>query len=475
MEDTRRIKTKILFMMPPFLTEEVYGKFAKSGSTQPFLGICYLAATLRKLGYLVDILDCVALNYSINNILDYIQDTRPQIIGLTVKTVNSHRAIDAIQKIKNRFSNIKIIVGGPHLNGYYKQMAQIKEVDFGVIGEGERTIVELCDHIIGIGKEKKDIPGIAYYQDEEVRVNQPRPLIDDLDSIPFPARDLLPSLDYYCPSVLYHKRSPVMQMFTSRGCPAQCIFCNTPFGKSMRYHSPEYVIEEMQHLIKDFGVREILINDDTFVIKKDRIYSICERIKREKLDIIWSCNVRVNLVDKEILKEMKSAGCWLIMPGVESGDQNVLDFLKKGITVEQVKRCCQWAHEVGISVKPSFIIGNPTDTEETIRATIRLAKSLKTHYPSFTMFTPFPGTPSWDIVDNYGYTDKSNLEKFALSSESPSFIPHGLSEKKLIEFQKKGFYECYFNLGMIWRHIKTIQSITDIKKFFNAFLTLLKL
>jgi len=298
-------------------------------------------------------------------------------------------------------------------------------------------------------------------------MNAPRQPIKDLDSLPFPARHLLPPLDIYKPKAIMYKKLPSTQIFTSRGCPYQCVFCQNPFGRRVRYHSPEYVVSEIEHLTKDYGIRDIVINDDTFTVNKERVHEICDLIDRRNIDIKWSCNVRVDCVDLPLLKRMKGAGCWLIMPGLESGNDGILKTLKKGITVEQGRNVCRWARQVGLWIKPSFIIGNPLETENSIEDTIEFAVSLKTHYPSFALMTPLPGAELWETAEQYGVFDRSDLAKLT-PSQNACFVPYGLCADYLIRKQKEAFRRCYLNLGMIIRHLKGISSFEDVRKMSHA-------
>ena len=464
---------KILFIVPPLYTEETYGKFGRVGSTLPFLGLYYLASVLRKNNFEVKILDSIVLRLSIKDILKEVDNYSPNMVGISSSTASYHKARVLAETSKEAFPNMNIVLGGPHLSGLPEEVMKNNCFDFGVINEGEETILELCEKLRNNGNNFKEIKGLTFRnEDDQVIVTEKRNPIKDVDSIPYPARDLLPPLKAYRASALYYKRLPITQIFTSRGCPYQCIFCNTPFGKVIRFHSVEYVVSEIEMLLKDFGVKEILINDDTFTVDKNRVLEICRLIRKKNLKFLWSCNIRVNTVDREILQEMKSAGCWLVMPGVESGNQKILDILRKGLTLEQAVNACKWAREVGLMIKPSFICGNPGDTEETIEETIKFAKSLKTHYPSYTFMTPFPGTPMWHLAEKYGYIDKTNFSKFALSSREPSFVPFGLTKEYLIKKQAEAFRRWYIDWGMFCRHIGTIRRAEDFKKMFRALLTL---
>lgn len=465
---------KVLLIVPPLYTEETYGKFGRIGSTLPFLGLCYIASVLRKNDFEVRILDSIVLRLSIKDILKEIDGYHPNMIGISSTTASYHKAKALAEASKGSFPDINIVIGGPHLSGSPQEVMKNRCFNFGIINEGEETILDLCKKLINGDNNFREIKGLTFRNNnDEIVVTKEREPIKDIDGIPYPARDLLPPLKTYRASALYYKRLPIAQIFTSRGCPYQCIFCDTPFGKVVRFHSAEYVVSEIEMLLKDFGVKEILVNDDTFTVNKMRVLDICRLIRKKKLKFIWSCNIRVNAVDKEILLEMKSAGCWLVMPGVESGNQDILGILRKGLTLEQAQNACNWAKEAGLAVKPSFICGNPGDTEGTIEETIRFAKSLKTHYPSYTFMTPFPGTDMWHLAEKYGYIDKSDFTKFALSSREPSFVPFGLTKEYLVRKQAEAFRRWYFDWGMFCRHLSTIRGIEDIRKMFRALLTLL--
>jgi radical SAM superfamily enzyme YgiQ (UPF0313 family) len=468
---------KVLFLSPPLTTEEVYGIFAKAGAYQPFLGLCYLASVLRKKGHHICIIDPLAKKLTIDDILEELKAFNPHVVGITAATVSYLRAKTLAERVKETFPGMKIIIGGPHLLGFAEETMKEECFDFGVVGEGELTVPELIETLEGGVNGFEQIDGLVFKnKDGRIHRTPPRKYIKDLDTIPFPSRDLLPPLDIYRPAAAYYKRTPVTHMFTSRGCPCQCIFCETPFGKVVRYHSPDYVVGEIEHLIKDFGVREVMINDDTFTVNKDRVYKICELIRKQNLDIIWTCNIRVNTVDKPLLKAMKGAGCWLIMPGLESGSQKILDALKKGTTLEQARNAIAWAHEVGLMTMPSFIIGNPLDTEDTIEETIRFAKSLKTYYPKFTIMIPYPGTPLWNIAEKYGRIDRNgDFSKFILASSEPPFVPHGLTKDVLIQKQREAFRRLYWDPAMIWRHLTSINSLEDIKRLWKGVATILSL
>ena len=401
---------KVLFVNPMTGAELTYGKFKRLGAVQPPLGMCYVAAVLGKEGYEVRVLDANLLGLSAEAIVEKIKAFSPQMVGLYATTMGFYQARHLAQRIKEFDEEIPLVLGGPHLIGMARETLEHSCFDYGVVGEGEYTMLDLV-RAIESQRGFHHINGLAFRKGERAVVNPPREGIADLDALPFPARHLLPPLHKYHLKAMITKRFPATHIFTSRGCPYRCVFCCPVFGRKVRFHSPEYVVAEMEHLAKHYGIREITINDDTFNVSKKRVHEICDLLIKKDLRIIWSALVRVNLVDKPLLRKMREAGCWLIQPGIESGNQRVLDFIRKGITLEQARNTCKWAREVGLQVKSSFIIGHPTETEETIEDTIRFAQSIKADFPAFALMTPYPGTELWEMADKYGRFDKSDLSK----------------------------------------------------------------
>jgi anaerobic magnesium-protoporphyrin IX monomethyl ester cyclase len=462
---------KVLLIHPLVGVEETYGKFKRLGALQPPLGMCYVAAVLEREGYPVEILDANFHGLAPEVIAEKVERFAPQLVGLYATTMGFYAAQDIAERIKERNGGIPIVIGGPHLFGMAAETMELECFDYGVVGEGEYTALELV-RTLESGGDFRRIGGLLFKENGVTVQNPPRTPISNPDELPFPARHLLPPLREYHLKAMTTKKSPATHIFTSRGCPYRCVFCSPVFGRRVRFHSPEYVVAEIEHLAKDYGIREVAINDDTFNVRRERVQRICELLIDKDLGVSWSANVRVNLIDKELLQVMKDAGCWLIQPGVESGNQQVLDFIKKGIKLEQARDTCKWASEVGLQVKPSFILGHPTETKETIEDTIRFAQSLGTHFPAFSLMTPFPGTELWDIAGDYGTFDKNDLRKLKPAT-NVSFVPDGLTADFLQRKQKEAYRRLYLDPRMIWRHLVSIRGWEDIKKMAWAGLALL--
>lgn len=463
---------KVVFINPLVDRHKIYGRFHKIGGLMPPLGVAYIAALLEKHGYAPAILDANAQQLEPEAAAAAALALKPDLIGITCTTASYYAGRELAMAIKARAPELPICIGGPHVLG--SEQAVMDDApcwDYVISGEGEYSTLDLIKTLETKG-DLAQVQGLTFRRDGQVVVNPERELAEDLDALPFPARHLLPDLNTYRLKAIDYRRLPSTQMLTSRGCPYRCIFCRTSFGRKTRFHSPEYVVAEIEHLMRDFGVREVKINDDTFIVSRERVMRICELIIEKRLDILWSCNVRSNLVDRELLLAMKKAGCWGVAVGLESASDEILKALKKGATVAQGINACKLAYELGFSVRPSFIIGSPMETAETIEATIRLARDLPTHFPVFTLMTPFPGTEMWEKANTYGTFDGSDFNKLLVGRRA-SFIPHGLTAEFLEKKCREAYMRTYLTPGMIWRHLKRVRSFRDAKLLVDGFIGLL--
>ena len=449
--------------------------FSKYYHKLPTLGIGYIAAVLEKKGYKnLSIIDRTLHISEAEQLVKDILDKNPDVLGFYSVSENYKFILQIFQKIKEKRPEIITVIGGPHVYGLPEASVRPDCIDFGIYGEGEIAFLELLKS----GFNPAQFPlirGLIYKKDGEVKVN-PLAIIHNLDEIPFPARHLYPPMDRYMPSIISYKRLPATGMLTSRGCNSRCTFCHSGKGEfGLRFHSPEYVIEEIKHLQKDFGIREFFIFDDTFVANKQRAMKICEEIIRNNLDISWSCNAKVTYLTEDLLKLMRRSGCWLLQVGVESGNQKILNIMKKGITLEQVRKACESAYKLGFHIKTYFIIGNAGETVETMDDTIKFMCSLPVHYSSINLMTPLPGTELWDTVEKYGAFDKEKIEEINYLSDKPTFIPHGLNEEIMLKKFREAYIKFYLNPKTIFRNLKVLKNFEDLKRFAKASVLLSRL
>jgi len=439
------------------------------------MGLILLAAVLESKGYPVNLIDANLLNLKPSDIVPLLRDT--DILGLTAMTPTVSRAIDIAREVKSASPDLPVVMGGPHATLLPAEtMAVAQEVDIIIRGEGEESFVNLLSALDN--KETlENVPGITYRKDGTIVDNPPSPEISNLDSLPFLAYDLLP-LKSYKPHPPHGRALPFAVLITSRGCPYNCGYCSKPvFGKRFRGQSPSRIADEITSLQEKYGVREIAFYDDSFTLDMERASRICEEIIRRKLDIIWSCETRVNLVDERLLHKMKQSGCYSISYGLESGNQEILDVIDKGTTLEQAEEAVRYTREAGIHAIGYFMIGSPGETPDTIRETIGFAKKLKVDFAQFSITTPFPGTRLYDLYLEGGGRPDIPWEDYvyAASSEgsAPVFESNSLSREDIIRWESKAYREFYLRPSYVWQRLLSCTSPGDIKVNLNGLSMLL--
>jgi radical SAM superfamily enzyme YgiQ (UPF0313 family) len=464
---------RLVLINPPLTMEERYGTLAKAGSKLPPLGLCNLAAVVRKAGLEVSIIDAPAAELGIEETFEMVQKFNPDLIGITAVTISINNAARLAQYIKEMNPQYVIILGGPHVTAIVKEtLNRFPQFDFAVMGEGEDTLLELVtsfDKNLNIEK----VPGLSFRRNSDIVFSRPRPFIENLDKLPLPSWDLLPDFPKaYSQSAMRSNRFPSACLITSRGCYGKCTFCDTAcFGKRIRNHSAEYVNAMIKDLINRYGVKDISFYDDNFIAFPQRISKICKMIIDEKLDITWSCDSRIDAVQSfDQLKMLKQAGCWQICYGIESGNQKILDEVKKNITLEKIKRVVGWTDKAGILVKGFFMLGLPLETEETIRETINFAKELPLTNAHVTFTTPLPGSELYNTASRYGVFDNDWSK---MNMWTPVFIPHGLTENILQKIKKKLFREFYLRPRIVYNYLRMIKQPRQLLKLISGFWTLL--
>lgn len=429
------------------------------------LGLCYLAAVLEDEKHEIKIIDAAAEGLSANDILRRIGRISPDIVGITTFTVSAYSAYELAKKIKEKPLDIKVVIGGPHITSNPADILQYPEIDAAVVGEGEITFKELIQ-AIEKNKDLKKIEGLAINIKGELFFTPHREFISDLDTLPFPARHLIP-LNLYKPQPNDQMRLPKLSMISSRGCPYPCIFCDKSVFKNIyRSFSPKRIVDEMAHLVKEFKARDIAFVDSTFTPNKARVYEVIREIKRKDLDLIWTCSVRADILDRELLKEMKEAGCWRVRIGIESGNDEVLKFIKKGITKDQVRKVASWAYELDLAPKAFFMIGHFTDTKETIEETMDFACSLPLKDITVQVNTPLKNTPQYLLIEKYGRIIETDFSIYSFFDAV--FLPKGLGKKEFYSYYRKFYLKFYLRPVIWYRHIIKIRSYSDAIKYLRG-------
>jgi len=460
------MKKDLLLVNPPITLEERYGSFASVGSQAPPLGICYLAASVRKSGYSVEIIDAPALNIDLTHTIKEIAKVNAELIGLTASTVSIYRASELAKELKRIGIKAPIMIGGPHVSSLPREtLEEFKEFDIGVINEGELALPKIIACHKGGGKIG-DIAGLVYRNGEEVVLSPPRKTIEDLDSIPYPAWDLLPDLpNHYKPSPHSYLRLPSSSLITSRGCNGTCTFCARPFmGEKYRGHSAEYTVGMIDHLVKVYGIKDIMFYDDNFLLDQKRVAKICEAILRRNYKISWSCLARPEIISDDLFNLIKRAGCWQIAYGIESADQGILDNIKKRVTIERVEEIIRKTNEAGIHSRGYFMIGCPGETKETIEKTTRFITKSGLRDFHVTFCTPMPGAELFDTAHHYGEFERDWKK---LGFWDPIFIPKGLTKQQLIDGHRRMYRKFYLRPSIFLRYLFKLfianpRSIIDI-------------
>ena len=456
---------KILFINPPSKNEIISCNpeiIKKERGYDPPLGILYLAAYLEKNSdHQISIIDAQVEELTSNQLAKKIQAISPDIVGITAMTFTLIDVIKVIEIVKKIDSKIKIILGGPHAHIYPKETLDLSGVDFVVLGEGEKPLFELIKNINN-PKKLKEIKNIAFKdENKQIVINECRDYNQDLDELPFPARHLIPYKKYW--SILSGNKI-MTTMFTSRGCPYQCTFCDRPnMGKLFRSRSAKNVVDEMEECLK-MGIKEIFIYDDTFTVNKQRVMDICNEIITRKLKFVWDIRSRIDTVDEEMLKKLKQAGCDRIHYGVESGTEKILKVLNKGIHLDQVVNIFNLTKKIGISTFAYFMIGCPTETKNDILQTIKFAKNLNTDYVQITIFTPFPATKIYYDALNQGVIKNDYWLKFAKKPNltfKTKYWTKELSNETLFTLINSAYKQFYLRPNFILKTLKEINSFND--------------
>ncbi|MGN7611026.1 B12-binding domain-containing radical SAM protein [Magnetococcales bacterium HHB-1] len=460
---------RILLIHPHVPVELQYGtRYRWAGAMLPPLGLLYIAAVLRQAGHIVHILDANAEDLDTSKVLKQVKAIQPDIIGLTGTTLSFPENVRIAEMVKSWNPEIPIVVGGVHAQGSPLDCLRIQAFDYVIPGEGEYTFRDLVKTILNKG-DIKSVPGVQWMADGQIQNSGKGQLVENLDDLPFPARDLLSNFTRYNQKIFGYRKKPHTTIHTQRGCPFHCTFCSSSkqfrdiFDKRIRAHSIDYVKEEIQQLVDRWGIRELYIVDDTFNLKKSRLYAFCEMMRKHFPKMLWSCNFEANIYDADLLRTMKQSGCWLIQVGVETGNAKIMETIEKGVTIDRYREMISLAAKSGLAIKSSFILGSPGETKESIEETISFAQSLPVHFATFGLMAPLPGSYFWDQADHYGKVDRDAYDKFSMVNAS--FVPHGLTRDYLKKKQAEGHKRVFLRADMIRRHLRFIRTPQDIRRY----------
>lgn len=427
--------------------------------TDPMLSVGYLAAALRNAGFSTGIFDPKYEGIGFEESLKRVKEINPSFIGISSMTHEIVRAHKFASLLKKWNKNIIVAVGGAHATALpFETVKEFPDFDFLVAGEGEDAIVELANYLEGNGVAISGIKGLVYRNNGEIRENPGREWNLELDRLPFPAWDMYPVT-----------RRTAFPVLASRGCPYSCLFCMRVLGKKQRRRSPKSVVDEMEWVVNNFDPVEIYYEDETFGIDKNWAKEICEEIQRRGLQkrVKWTCNVRANLATKEFLAMIKDSGCYSVGVGVESGSEEILKVIKKGITLKQVEEVVRMCKELKLEIRTYFILGHPNETLKTAIKTIKFAAKLKPHYTVFGIMVPYPKTGIAEMIERNegGYRPISkNWADFDKHIGNALELEH-LSRRQLEMLQIFGYV--YFYLSNL-RFLDIVRFIKTQKTAINS-------
>ena len=439
-EDRCQQPTKELLVIPPL----------------PPTDLMYLAAVAEKAG-----LDAKIADYSQGgNFENDLKEFQPDYLLINVATPTFKNDLSSLTIAKEICPDIITIAkGAAFLTVAFEVMYFQKDLDLILFGEPEETLREVLE-----GKEFSKILGLYYRDDLRAKFTGPRPFIDNLDKLPFPARHLVDNNIYRRPD--NNKVQAVIKV--SRGCPFHCFFClATPVsGAKVRKRSPENIIEEIRECVDKYGITNFLFWSDIFNIDKDWVMELCQKIIDSGLKITWSANTRADTADEEMANKMYEAGCRLVSIGVESGSQEMLDKIGKRITLDDVRLTVKIFKKAGIRIYNYFVIGLPWEDEDTVEDTIDFAIELDSDFISFYTATPLPGSKF------YEYAKENNLinsdTSFSTAYFYPSVNTHYLTKERVFQLHKKAIRKFYLRPAYIIRMLSRIRSFTEFKNYFKA-------
>ena len=360
----------------------------------PPLGLAYLGAVLERAGHEVLIIDAAApyADYTISDLVDEAREFAPGIVGVRFTVYSLEYAYPLLKALSQAGLDALIVAGGPHSTLLPDEVLQ-HGAQVAVRHDGEETILELVEHVQG-ERGLEDIEGISYWDtDGKIIYNPPRPRIRDLDALPFPAKHLFRQQDYIRNSGDHERFGNIL---SSRGCPYQCTYCSKIVrGKTTRFRSAQNVLDEILFLMDKYGITRFRFIDDIFTVRKKRVMRLCDLILERDLNISWTVITRLDCVDRELLRKMKEAGCRSIAYGVESGNPETLERIRKGFTRDQARQAIKMTHEVGVNCSVNFMWGFPWETVDDVQRSADFVKELLpfvTVVAPAGILIPFPGT-----------------------------------------------------------------------------------
>ena len=440
----------------------------KERGKNPPLGLLYIASVIEQSGRnRVAVLDLNLPDFDLAYFKQYIQQGKFDVLGITITTFTLLDSLELISAFRRYNPGGVVIAGGPHVAIYPQETISLGVVDVAVKREGEPVINDILDRL-GDSAALADVPGICYRVNGDMYDTGDAAYITNLDALPPPNRSLLPYQRYFS---LLGGDAYSTTIFTSRGCPFHCAFCDRPaLGKKFRFHSADYVINEIKQCL-DLKIREFLFYDDTFTVNSARVLDICHQIVKLSLNIRWDIRARVDTVDEEMLRALKQAGCVAIHYGVESGSEPILKRLNKGIDLARIREVFKLTKKVGLETLAYFMLGNPGESQVDIDQSLDLAMEIQPDMLHLTIFTPFPATRLYREALDGGLIREDVWRQFALHPsrdfEPPIWGEH-FTKRELRELITSSYKKFYLRPQYVWRRLLRLRSFAEFKRKFKA-------
>lgn len=456
-----RDKKKILFVHPlgvnwmPGETD-----MSRIANIMAPLGLLSLSAWVDQHGHQSAVHDCYAFPGQDHKIFDYVRNEKPDYIGFTTTTSSFLDGVRIAEKIKAICPEVRMIFGGVHVSALREQLLeQFPVIDYGVVGEGEETLLELME---SEGTNPQQIPGLIYHENGGVKFSGFRKKLMRMDDLPFPAYHKLEGFpeSYQLPIFSYPK-APNTTVITSRGCPYECSYCDrSVFRRTYRYNSPQYMVDLLRYLNKTFNIKHINIYDDTFTLNRKRVMEFCELKIRSGLKVTFNCAARSEQLDWEMLQMMKRAGCWMVSLGIETGDPELLmkhrSYLPRDRVenpLEDIRKKILMIKKAGLRAKGLFMMGLPGETEESIEKSMKYVFNLPLDEFNLAKLTPFPGAPLYEEVCKCGEFEEQWELMNALNFV---FIPEGFTLGRLEERYREFYRRYYRRPRVLWNYTTMI-------------------
>lgn len=442
----------------------------------PPISLAYVAAALQKSGIDVSIYDDYTCGGNRESLFNFLEKTKPDVVGLTCVTPTANRTYEICTEIGERFPETERVLGNLHSTVFHESILRDNIADIVVHGEGEETMVDLVNALAD-ERNLKSVPGISFMEDNDLVQTEPRPLVEDLDSLPFPAWKLFPIRKYRIFNFASVRR-PGALILGSRGCPYNCNYCSLKImGRKRRRRSAKNIVDEFEHLHSEFGYVQASFTDPIFPFSKEEGIEFSQALIKRDLHnkMVWVTETRVDHVDEELLRAMRVSGLRRIMYGFEAGDDATLENIEKRTTLDAARKAVEATRKAGVQIIGFFMMGVPGDTKESIDQTIRFAASLDIDFAKFTVFSPFPGTRIYEeFLENGKIPHTHDWERFTnypSKDNPPIYLPGELSTQDIMRLQKKAFVKFYLRWKMIFRHLFVVRTLS-FKDIISGILTL---